>query len=149
MKSFNYQNFNSRSNCKDGTNSAFQESIGDAVMLAVMAPQHLQRLGLIDDRSVYVYPKRKYDTEDIQFDEVLLMFQGLSKIPQIPFGYIIDKYRWDIFSGKIKPNQYNTAFWNYVIMYQGLLPPGEVWRGEEYFDAAAKYHIPDNTPYIR
>lgn len=133
-------------------------------MLAVMAPQHLLRLGLIKDRSVYVYPKRKmgkynklakikYNTglenENVYFDDVLMMFQGLSKIPQIPFGYVIDKYRWDIFSEKIKPNQYNTAFWNYVIKYQGLLPPSEIWRGEKYFDAAAKYHIPDNTPYIR
>lgn len=118
-------------------------------MLAVMAPQHLLRLGLINDKSVYIYPNQIKNSDKIQFDDVLLLRQGLSKIPQVPFAYIIDKYRWETFSGQIKPYEYNAQFWKYTMKYQGLAPPNGLPRGEEYFDVAAKYHIPDNTPYVR
>ncbi|GLV39683.1 Angiotensin converting enzyme [Carabus blaptoides fortunei] len=122
---------------QDGANSAFQESVGDAVMTGVMVPQHLHRLGLLSDRQLL----------DKQLDTVLLVQEALAKIPQIPYALLIDSYRWDIFNGKIKLNFYNEAFWKLSKTLRGILPPEP--RGEQYFDAGAKFHVSDNTPYIR
>lgn len=102
-----------------------------------MVPQHLHRLGLISDVALF----------DKSLDQFLLLQQALTKIPEIPFALIIDKYRWDIFNGKIRPADYNERYWQLHRELRGIAPPDI--RGEEYFDAGAKFHIPDNTPYIR
>ncbi|XP_026471680.1 angiotensin-converting enzyme-like [Ctenocephalides felis] len=128
---------------QDGTNSAFHESIGDAIMLGVMTPQHLHRLGLIDDSTLY----DNTSLPKLSFDLVLLLKQALSKIPQIPFGYIIDTYRWAFFEGKLNNSNYNKYFWYLTKEIQGIEAPSQ--RNEEYFDIASKFHVPDNTPYIR
>lgn len=106
-------------------------------MTGVMVPHHLHRIGLITEDHLY----------NTTFDDILLIYEALSKIPQIPYALLLDLYRWDIFSGKITPNEYNLAFWNINENLRGLKPP-EV-RNEHYFDAGAKFHVPDNTPYIR
>ncbi|KAF2889682.1 hypothetical protein ILUMI_16491, partial [Ignelater luminosus] len=122
---------------QDGANSAFHESIGDAVMHAVMVPQHLYRLGLLTDKNLL----------DKSLDQFLLLQQVLTKIPEIPFSLIIDKYRWDIFNGKLKPDMYNKVYWELNRKIRGVTWPE--YRGEEYFDVGGKFHISDNTPYIR
>lgn len=128
-------------------------------MLGVMTPQHLHRLGLIDDSTlfqridsnpdIYFYEGQE-DTSrlpELSFDLILLLKQALSKIPQIPFAYIMDTYRWAYFEGKLDSTNYNKYFWDLTKDIQGISPPS--YRGEEYFDIASKFHIPDNTPYIR
>lgn len=80
-------------------------------------------------------------------DLVLLLRQALFKLPQLPFGLLVDKWRWRVFRGDTPPQQYNTAWWELRRQYQGIVPP--VPRAEDDFDPAAKFHIPDNTPYIR
>ena len=65
----------------------------------------------------------------------------------MPFGKLIDQWRWDVFAGKTKPDNYNAAWWELRKKYQGIAPPEE--RSEENFDPGAKYHIPANTPYTR
>ncbi len=72
---------------------------------------------------------------------------ALSKIAFLPFGLMIDKWRWEVFRGNIKPQDYNTKWWEYRLKYQGLVPP--VPRTKDDFDPGAKYHIPSGTPYIR
>lgn len=113
------------------------ECVGDAIMNGVVTPQHLYRLGLIND----------YELLNPKVAEFLLLQQALAKIPEIPFSLLIDKYRWDIFRGKITPKDYNRVYWELTRKIRGIVPPES--RSEEYFDAGAKFHIPDNTPYIR
>lgn len=123
---------------QDGTNSAFHESIGDAVMHGVLTPLHLQRLGIISDD----------DLSNPHVEMLILLQQALSKIPEIPFSLMLDKYRWDIFAGKIQYHEYNKKYWSYNLNIRGISPP-EPRGDDELFDAGAKFHIPDNTPYIR
>ena len=75
------------------------------------------------------------------------MKMALSKVAFLPFGYLIDQWRWDVFKEKITPSNYNAKWWELRTKYQGIVPPVE--RSEDDFDPGAKYHIPANTPYIR
>ena len=75
------------------------------------------------------------------------MKKALEKVAFLPFGLLIDQWRWKVFSGEIKPADYNKAWWDLRLKYQGIAPPSP--RGEDLFDAGAKYHVPDNTPYTR
>src|SRR4029450_2628660 len=77
----------------------------------------------------------------------LLMKDALDKIAFLPFGLLIDQWRWKVFSGEVTPEQFNKAWWDLRLKYQGIAPPSP--RGEEWFDPGAKYHVPDNTPYTR
>lgn len=80
-------------------------------------------------------------------DTNALMKTAMRKIAFLPFGYLIDQWRWKVFSGKIKPSEYNARWWELRKKYQGIKPP--VPRSEADFDPGAKYHIPGDTPYIR
>jgi len=76
-----------------------------------------------------------------------LLQQALEKVAFLPFGLLVDKWRWEVFSGQVKPADYNKAWWELRRKYQGVAPPVE--RTEADFDPGAKYHIPSNTPYAR
>ncbi|KAL0859128.1 hypothetical protein ABMA27_010963 [Loxostege sticticalis] len=225
-------------------NAALHESIGDAIMIGVMTPQHLHRLGLVNDSILYInssgsFYKRadpevetkhyrrnieltqtnedfddavhkleneihgiiansktnedghvlvnqftlkqqneesktkddriieeinetpffktkegvnmdgNFDTleNDLTTDEILLLKHALNKVPQIPFALVIDEYRWEYFEGSIGKGDINKDFWDLTLELQGIAPPEA--RSEEYFDVGAKFHVPDNTPYIR
>jgi peptidyl-dipeptidase A len=80
-------------------------------------------------------------------DLPILLRTALDRVAFLPFGLLIDKWRWEVFSGQIKPADYNKAWWKLREEYQGVAPP--VNRSEADFDPGAKYHIPDNTPYAR
>ena len=75
------------------------------------------------------------------------MKAALSSIVFLPFGYLIDQWRWKVFAGKIQPSEYNTEWWRLRTRYQGIKPPIE--RTEKDFDPGAKYHVPNDVPYIR
>ncbi|KAJ8704540.1 hypothetical protein PYW07_011728 [Mythimna separata] len=196
-------------------NTALHETIGDTIMYGVLTPQHLNRLGLINDSLLYTYnnkenniedkkiknikndskidvekeqrinedtsetnnskesdnflkefkdtklfedknheaneeeiskdPPKLFEDKDVTTDTMILLKQALNKIPQIPFSLIMDEYRWKYFEGSLKGD--NEEFWRMVLEWQGIAPPG--FRGEEYFDVGAKFHVPDNTPYVR
>uniref|UniRef100_A0A669CQ29 Angiotensin-converting enzyme n=1 Tax=Oreochromis niloticus TaxID=8128 RepID=A0A669CQ29_ORENI len=119
-----------------GANPGFHEAIGDVLSLSVSTPKHLETINLLE--SV---------TSDIETDTNYLLKMALEKIAFLPFGYLIDLWRWDVFSGKTPPERYNADWWYLRTKYQGICPPTR--RTEEHFDAGAKYHIPGNTPYIR
>jgi peptidyl-dipeptidase A len=119
---------------RDSANDGFHEAIGDTIALSV-TPEYLVRIGLLD---------RAPDTSR---DLGLLMTRALDKISFLPFGLLIDQWRWKVFSGEIAPASYNKAWWDLRLKYQGVAPPSA--RGEEHFDPGAKYHVPDNTPYMR
>lgn len=82
------------------------------------------------------------------FDLSLLLRQALTQIPQIPFAYILDIFRWDLFSGDVSFDDANNYFWKLAKEEQGIHPPDYEDR-TNFFDAGAKYHIADNTPYVR
>uniref|UniRef100_A0A0B7B0W6 Angiotensin-converting enzyme n=1 Tax=Arion vulgaris TaxID=1028688 RepID=A0A0B7B0W6_9EUPU len=119
-----------------GANPGFHEAVGDVISLSVQTPGHMKSIGLLSTVS--------NDTEtDINF----LMSMALQKIAFLPFGFLIDQWRWRVFSGDTKPEQYNEHWWNLRCRYQGVSPPVE--RSEADFDPGSKFHIPANTPYIR
>jgi peptidyl-dipeptidase A len=84
---------------------------------------------------------------DASRDIGLLLNQALAKIAFLPFGLLVDQWRWQVFSGQVSPEHYNQAWWALKLKYQGVAPPSP--RGEELFDPGAKYHVPGNTPYAR
>ena len=77
----------------------------------------------------------------------LLLRQAMDKVAFLPFGLLVDRWRWGVFDGSITPANYNEAWTDMRLRYQGIVPPVE--RTEANFDPAAKYHIPGNTPYTR
>jgi len=118
-----------------GANDGFHEAIGDALTLSI-TPAYLRSLGLVKE-----IPKDDKGLIDVQ------MKDALEKVAFLPFGLLIDKWRWDVFAGKVKPADYNKAWWELRRRYQGVAPP--VARTEEDFDPGAKYHVPANVPYTR
>ena len=119
---------------RDSANDGFHEAIGDTIALSV-TPEYLVRIGLLDK------------APDASRDIGLLMSRALEKVAFLPFGLLIDQWRWKVFSGEVKPEAYNKAWWDLRLKYQGVAPSTP--RGEEFFDPGAKYHVPDNTPYAR
>ena len=120
---------------QQGANDGFHEGIGDTLALSV-TPEYLKNLGLLD-----AVPKGDKGRINVQ------MKMALDKVAFLPFGLMIDKWRWDVFSGKTPPSKYNEAWWALKTKYQGVAPP--VARSESDFDPGAKFHIPSSTPYIR
>ncbi|KAK7919784.1 hypothetical protein WMY93_011068 [Mugilogobius chulae] len=119
-----------------GANPGFHEAIGDVLSLSVSTPKHLHTIGLLGSSA-----------SDPETDINYLLKMALEKIAFLPFGYLIDQWRWDVFSGSTPTSRYNYDWWNLRTKYQGICPPTR--RTEEHFDAGAKYHVPGNTPYIR
>jgi peptidyl-dipeptidase A len=138
---------------KDGSNSALQESIGDSIFLAAMTPQHWHRLRLITDDELYIKPENYQANAEPklnEFDLEMLLRMGLSKIPQIPFEYILDEFRWNMFNGNVGMENANDFYWMLSQKEQGIRPVAD-WLIDQHllFDAGAKYHVADNTPFIR
>jgi peptidyl-dipeptidase A len=120
----------------NGANDGFHEAIGDFVALSI-TPEYLVQIGLLDRAQVPSADK----------DIGLLLRQAMDKVAFLPFGLLVDKYRWGVFDGSITPAEYNTAWVDLKREYQGIVPPVE--RPADAFDAGAKYHIPANVPYMR
>ena len=119
---------------RDSANDGFHEAIGDTIALSV-TPEYLQKIGLLES------------VPDSSKDLGLLLHKALEKIAFLPFALMIDKWRWQVFSGEIPPEKYNEAWWQLRLKYQGVAPPVE--RTEADFDPGAKYHVPANMPYAR
>jgi peptidyl-dipeptidase A len=119
---------------RDGAIDAFHEAVGDLIALSA-TPGYLKQIGLIEQ-----VPSEKADLE-------YLLKTALSKVAFLPFGVVIDQWRWKVFSGEVPPARYNTAWWELRNKYQGIDAP--VARTEADFDPGAKYHVPANTPYTR
>ena len=117
-------------------NDGFHEGIGDTIALSI-TPEYLARVGLLGADQV----------PSAEGDVGLLMRQALDKIAFLPFGLLVDQWRWQVFSGDIQPSEYTSAWWSLRQEYQGVRPP--VPRSDEHFDPGAKYHVPANTPYTR
>ncbi len=119
---------------RDSANDGFHEAIGDTVALSV-TPEYLVKLGLLSS------------APDASRDIGLLLQKALEKVAFLPFGLLIDQWRWKVFSGEIPPADYNKAFWDLRLKYQGIAPP--IARPGDAFDPGAKYHVPAGVPYTR
>ena len=122
---------------KDGANDGFHEAIGDMIALSI-TPEYLVKIGLLDEE----------DVPGADADLALLMRQAMDKVAFLPFGLMVDQWRWKVFSGEYSPSEYNSGWWELREKYQGLRYPGET-RPSDAFDPGAKFHIPGNTPYMR
>ena len=121
---------------QDSANDGFHEAIGDFIALSV-TPEYLVQIGLLD--------RNKMPSADK--DIGLLLRQAMDKVAFMPFGYVVDKWRWGVFDGSISPANYNQAWVDLKQKYQGVVPP--VARSEADFDPGAKFHVPGNTTYER
>ena len=119
---------------QNGANDGFHEAVGDAIGLSI-TPRYLQQVGLLDR-----VPPPSGDT-------LFLLRQALDKVAFLPFGLLVDQWRWKVFSGEVRPADYNRAWWDLKLKYQGVSPP--VARTEADFDPGAKSHVAGNTPYSR
>ena len=119
---------------QESANDAFHEAIGDTIALSV-TPAYLKQVGLLNE----VPP----ESSDIG----VLLNDALDKVAFLPFGLLIDQWRFRVFSGEIAPADYNKGWWELRNRYQGIGAP--VARSEEHFDPGAKYHVPANYPYTR
>lgn len=120
---------------QNGANDGFHEAIGDTIRLNI-TPAYLARIGLAG----------KADGDD----QAMLNAQmklALEKVAFLPFGLLIDKWRWGVFDGSIAPDQYNAAWWKLRRQYQGLSSPVAPTPAD--FDPGAKNHVPTNVPYMR
>jgi peptidyl-dipeptidase A len=120
---------------QSGAHDGFHEAIGDAIALSI-TPKYLKEIGLLEEIS-----------ENDKGVVNKQMQDALQKIAFLPFGLLVDQWRWDVFAGKITPATYNADWWKLRAKLQGVGAPAP--RGEEHFDPGAKYHIPGNTPYAR
>src|ERR1700722_8125420 len=119
---------------KNGANDGFHEAIGDTIALAI-TPEYLRTIGLLEN-----VPQASNDIPE-------LLKQALDRVAFLPFGLMIDQWRWKVFSGEVTPADYNKAWWGLRLKYQGVAPPDA--RGEADFDPGATYHVPANVPYTR
>lgn len=119
---------------QNSANDGFHEAIGDTIALSV-TPEYLKQLGFIGK------------VPDESADIGLLLRQAMDKVAFLPFGYLVDQWRWKVFSGEVGPGDYNKAWWELREKYQGISAP--LARSESDFDAGAKYHVAANVPYAR
>jgi peptidyl-dipeptidase A len=119
---------------RDSANDGFHEALGDTIALSI-TPEYLEKIGLLDR---HLTPEEELG---------LLLHRALEKVAFLPFGLVIDQWRWKVFSGEISPEEYNRSWWAMRRELQGIAPPAD--RGNEEFDPGAKYHVPANVPYMR
>ncbi|HVE12356.1 MAG TPA: M2 family metallopeptidase [Elusimicrobiota bacterium] len=119
---------------KGSANDGFHEAAGDTIALAV-TPEYLKKVGYLD----------KVPGPDS--DLGLLLRMALERVAFLPFGLVVDQWRWKVFSGEVQPKDYNKVWWELIAKYQGIKPP--VARSEKDFDPGSKYHVAANVPYTR
>ncbi|XP_076160680.1 angiotensin-converting enzyme-like isoform X2 [Ptiloglossa arizonensis] len=121
---------------KESANPGFHEAVGDVIALSVSTPSHLKSIKLLND-----------DSPDKEANINNLYLKGLDKIVFLPFAYMMDKWRWNVFQGAVTPDNYNCNWWDLAESFQGIEPA--VDRSENDFDPGAKYHIIADVEYIR
>jgi peptidyl-dipeptidase A len=119
---------------RGSANDGFHEAVGDTLSLSI-TPEYLAQIGLLAE------------VPDASGDLGLLMQQALEKVAFLPFGLMVDQWRWKVFAGEVGPDGYNTLWWRLREQYQGVAAPNV--RPADAFDPGAKYHVPGNTPYTR
>jgi len=123
---------------RGGANPGFHEGVADILSLAVGTATYFQRLGLLGE---------EIDIMDEETNINILFDMALERVAFLPFGYLIDKFRWDVFSGETSVDNMNCHWWKLRHEIQGLKPPSK--RSYKDFDAGAKYHVAGDVGYVR
>jgi len=123
---------------RGGANPGFHEGVADILSLAVGTATYFQRLGLVGE---------EVDISDEQTNINILFDMALERIAFLPFGYLVDKFRWDVYSGKTSLENMNCHWWKLRNEIQGIMPPAK--RSHQQFDAGAKYHVAGDVGYVR
>ncbi|GAA4643572.1 M2 family metallopeptidase [Pontixanthobacter gangjinensis] len=121
---------------RDSANDGFHEAIGDMIALSI-TPEYLVQIGMLD----------RDDVPSADKDIGLLLRQAMDKAAFLPFGLLMDRYRWGIYDGSTTPAEYNSDWNKLRLEYQGITPPTP--RDADGFDPGAKYHVPGNVSYTR
>ncbi|MFC0166773.1 M2 family metallopeptidase [Pseudoduganella danionis] len=121
---------------RGGANDGFHEAIGDTIALSI-TPDYLQKIGLMDQ------------APDADADIGQLLERALGKVPMLPFAYMVDKWRWDVYAGKTKPADFDKSWWQLREQYMGMKRPVAMDAKGSGFDAGAKYHVAADVPYAR
>ena len=119
---------------RNSANDGFHEAVGDTLSLSI-TPEYLQQIGLLEQ------------VPDASGDLGLLMQQALEKVAFLPFGLLVDQWRWKVFAGEVGPDGYNELWWQLREQYQGVAAPNQ--RPADAFDPGAKFHVPGGVPYTR
>ncbi|CAG2052908.1 unnamed protein product [Timema podura] len=128
---------------RDGANPGFHEAVGAMIELSVITPRHLQRIGLLNNITDEYGEMTNTNETNINF----LLTMALDKVAYLPFAYVVDQWRWRLFSEEWKVEEMNSRWWDLRMRHQGIIPP--IPRSENDFDPAAKYHVVADMPYIR
>jgi peptidyl-dipeptidase A len=119
---------------RNGANDGFHEAIGDTVLLSV-TPQYLFNLGLL--------PKVPDESQEIK----VLLNRALLNVAFLPFGYLVDQWRWKVYGGSVAPADYDKVWWELREKYQGVKRPAPLAANG--FDAGAKYHVAADSTYSK
>lgn len=126
-----------------GANPGFHEAVGDTISLAAGTPSYLEKVGLLESGSGSA---SNSTSEEERRNINYLMKTALFKIAFLPFGYLIDQYRWKIFDGTTSPKNFQKSWDELRLKYQGIIPP--IQRSENNFDPAGKYHVSADVTYM-
>ncbi|XP_042312779.1 angiotensin-converting enzyme 2 [Sceloporus undulatus] len=122
---------------KGGANEGFHEAVGEIMSLSAATPKHLKTLGLLE-------PTFQEDSEtDINF----LLKQALTIVGTMPFTYMLEKWRWMVFSGQIPKDQWIRKWWEMKRDTVGVVEP--LPHDETYCDPAALFHVANDYSFIR
>jgi peptidyl-dipeptidase A len=117
-----------------GANPAFHEGMAELIAFASGQVPYLKSMGVLPG---------EFKADDAAF----LLNDALAN--SVPFIFwasgTMTHWEADIYAKKLRPDEWNKRWWQYVRDFQGVEPPAE--RGEEFCDAATKTHINDTPCY--
>nr|XP_057944737.1 angiotensin-converting enzyme 2 [Doryrhamphus excisus] len=122
---------------RDGANEGFHEAVGEIMSLSAATPKHLKSLGLLSSNFTY-------DNEtEINF----LLKQALTIVATLPFTYMLEEWRWQVFAGNIPEDKWMERWWEMKRDLVGVVEP--VPRDETYCDPPALFHVSGDYSFIR
>ncbi|MGH0145532.1 UNVERIFIED_CONTAM: hypothetical protein FKN15_043190 [Acipenser sinensis] len=86
---------------RDGANEGFHEAVGEIMSLSAATPEHLQALGLLPPSFV----------QDHETSINFLLKQALTIVGTLPFTYMLEEWRWQVFQGTIPKDQWMQKWW--------------------------------------
>ncbi|XP_060767555.1 angiotensin-converting enzyme 2 isoform X1 [Neoarius graeffei] len=122
---------------RDGANEGFHEAVGEIMSLSAATPSHLQSLGLLPADFI----------EDTETDINFLLKQALTIVATLPFTYMLEEWRWQVFQGTIPKEQWMRRWWEMKRELVGVVEP--LPRDETYCDPPALFHVSGDYSFIR
>ncbi|XP_066104956.1 angiotensin-converting enzyme 2 [Saccopteryx bilineata] len=122
---------------RSGANEGFHEAVGEIMSLSVATPKHLKAMGLLSPDF--------YEDQETEIN--FLLKQALTIVGTLPFTYMLEKWRWDVFKGEIPKEQWMKKWWEMKREIVGVVEP--VPHDETYCDPATLFHVANDYSFIR